>query len=107
MTQPVNRYHRQMLLAPIGETGQARLRQAHALVAGCGALGTMIADSLARAGVGTLTIVDRDVVEITNLQRQVLFDEDDVASAGAGASGMPKAEAARRKIARINSDVKV
>jgi adenylyltransferase/sulfurtransferase len=71
------------------------------LVLGCGALGTVIADMLARAGVGHLRIVDRDFIELTNLQRQVLFDEADVADA------IPKAEAARRKIAKINSQVKV
>ena len=69
------RYHRQMLLADFGEAGQRRLLDSHALIVGCGALGTMIAQSLCRAGVGRLTIVDRDVVEVTNLQRQVLFDE--------------------------------
>lgn len=100
----MNRYHRQILLHCIGEAGQQRLREAHALVVGCGALGTMIVDSLARAGVGTLTIVDRDVVELTNLQRQILFDEHDVTAPG---GGMPKAEAAKNKIARINSDVHV
>ena len=68
----MHRYHRQMLLPGIGEEGQRRLRESHALVVGCGALGSVIIDSLARAGVGTLTIVDRDIVEITNLQRQIL-----------------------------------
>jgi adenylyltransferase/sulfurtransferase len=95
------RYHRQMLLPGIGEAGQRRLIESHALIVGCGALGTMIADALARAGVGTLTIVDRDVVELTNLQRQVLFDEADAAAA------TPKAEAARARIARINSGIQV
>ena len=95
------RYHRQMLLPGIGEAGQRRLLASTALVLGCGALGTVIADMLARAGVGHLVIVDRDFIELTNLQRQVLFDEQDVADA------VPKAEAARRKIARINSQVKV
>jgi adenylyltransferase/sulfurtransferase len=72
-----------------------------ALVLGCGALGSVAAEMLARAGVGELRIVDRDLVEMTNLQRQVLFDERDVAE------GMPKAEAARRRIAEINSGVRV
>ncbi len=97
----LDRYHRQVLLPAIGEAGQRRLLESHALVVGCGALGTMIADALARAGVGTLTIVDRDTVELTNLQRQVLFDEADVEAA------MPKAEAARAKIGRINSGITV
>lgn len=96
-----NRYHRQMLLAGIGEAGQQRVRQSHALVVGCGALGSVIIDSLARAGVGTLTIIDRDIVEITNLQRQILYDEADVAA------GTPKALAAKVKINRINSEVAV
>lgn len=95
------RYHRQMLLPGIGEAGQKRLEESHALVVGCGALGTMIVDALARAGVGTLTIVDRDIVELTNLQRQILFDECDVEQ------GMPKAEAAKAKVAHINSQVTV
>ncbi len=97
----LDRYHRQILLPGIGETGQRRLLEAHALVVGCGALGTMIADALARAGVGTLTIVDRDTVDLTNLQRQVLFDESDVTDR------IPKAEAAGVKIRRINSTITV
>ncbi len=97
----LDRYHRQILLPGIGEAGQRRLLDAHALVVGCGALGTMIVDALARAGVGTISIVDRDTVELSNLQRQVLFDEADVEQT------MPKAEAARAKIRRINSDVTV
>lgn len=96
-----DRYHRQTLLPWIGESGQAKLRSSHALVVGCGALGTCLVDALARAGVGALTIVDRDVVEITNLQRQVLFDESDVEQ------GMPKAEAAKLKVGRVNREVKV
>ena len=95
------RYHRQILLPGFGEAGQRRLGDATALVLGCGALGSLIVDLLARAGVGRLVIVDRDFVELTNLQRQVLFDERDVADA------MPKAEAARRRIARVNSQVEV
>lgn len=95
------RYHRQMLLPGIGTAGQDRLGRAHALVVGCGALGTVIVDALARAGVGTLTIVDRDFVEVTNLQRQILFDESDVEA------GLPKAEAARRKVRAINRNVTV
>lgn len=96
-----NRYHRQMLLAQIGEAGQRRLESSHALIVGCGALGTVSGEYLARAGAGRLTIIDRDVVEWTNLQRQVLFDESDARD------GVPKAEAARRKLAAINSEVEV
>lgn len=101
MNPDFSRYHRQMLLPGFGEEGQRRLAASTAFVLGCGALGTVVADMLARAGVGRLVIADRDFVETTNLQRQVLFDEDDVAAA------LPKAEAARRKLARINSSVEV
>jgi adenylyltransferase/sulfurtransferase len=101
MSENLSRYHRQMLLPGFGEVGQRRLASSKVLVLGCGALGTVVADMLARAGVGRLVIVDRDFVETTNLQRQVLFDETDVAEA------LPKAEAAKRKLARINSQVDV
>lgn len=97
----LGRYHRQMLLPGVGEEGQRRLLESRALIVGCGALGTVIADLLTRAGVGTLTIVDRDVVEATNLQRQTLFDEKDAAE------GVPKAEAAARKLRAINSGVRI
>ena len=70
-----DRYSRQVLFAPIGPKGQQRLRQSRAVVVGCGATGSVIASLLARAGVGTLRIVDRDYVEASNLQRQMLFDE--------------------------------
>lgn len=96
-----DRYHRQTLLPEIGEAGQRRLRAAHALVAGVGALGAAIAETLARAGVGTITLVDRDVVDLTNLQRQALFTEDDARDA------RPKADAAKAAIGRINADVTV
>ena len=96
-----SRYHRQMLLDGFGEDGQRRLGASHALVVGCGALGTVICDLLARAGVGRLTIVDRDVVELTNLQRQTLFDESDARD------GVPKAVAAESRLKRINSSIEV
>ena len=96
-----SRYHRQMLLPTIGEEGQRALAESAVLVAGCGALGTVAADLLARAGVGTLVIVDRDIVEHTNLQRQTLFTERDAQR------GMPKAEAAKTKLSLVNSDVRV
>ncbi|HET6563915.1 MAG TPA: ThiF family adenylyltransferase [Xanthomonadales bacterium] len=99
--QPLDRYHRQMLLAGFGAEGQQKLLDSTALVLGCGALGTVSANMLARAGVGHLVIVDRDFIDLTNLQRQVLFDEADIAA------GLPKAEAAKRKIAQINSQVRV
>ncbi len=101
MSDDLSRYHRQMLLPGFGEEGQRRLLGSTAFILGCGALGSMAADLLARAGVGHLVIVDRDFIELTNLQRQVLFDEQDVADF------LPKAEAARRRIARINSGVRV
>ncbi len=90
-----------MLLPAIGEAGQGKLAGGSALVVGCGALGSVIADSLCRAGVGRLVIVDRDFVEPVNLHRQVLFDEADATEA------LPKAVAAARKLKRINSAVKV
>lgn len=101
MTVELARYQRQMLLPGFGEEGQRRLLGSTALVLGCGALGSLIAELLARAGVGHLVIADRDFVELTNLQRQTLFDERDAAD------GLPKAEAARRRIAKINSEVRI
>jgi len=89
------------LFAGIGRDGQARLRQAHATIVGCGATGSALASLLARAGVGTLRIVDRDFVEPSNLQRQTLFDEADAAES------LPKPVAAARKIAAFNSEIAV
>ena len=97
----LERYSRQILFESIGETGQRRLGAARVTLFGCGALGSIQAESLVRAGLGFLRIVDRDFLELNNLQRQVLFDEADVAD------NLPKAEAARRKLARINSDVSI
>lgn len=97
----IDRYRKQMLFAPLGEAGQLRLCHGSALVVGCGALGSVIAESLVRAGVGRVRIVDRDFVELSNLQRQVLYDERDVAEQ------LPKAEAAARKLRLMNSDVQV
>ncbi|HUO07666.1 MAG TPA: ThiF family adenylyltransferase [Phycisphaerae bacterium] len=95
------RYNRQMLWAPIGIEGQKKLKAAKVLLVGCGALGTVLGNLLARAGVGHLTIVDRDFIEITNLQRQILFDHDDIEQ------NLPKSVAAQKKIARINPEVTV
>jgi molybdopterin-synthase adenylyltransferase len=95
------RYSRQILFPPVGEEGQRRLSASRVLLVGCGALGSNLANALVRAGVGFLRIVDRDYIELNNLQRQILFDEDDIAA------GLPKAEAARRKLGRINSQVSV
>lgn len=94
-----DRYSRQVLLPEIGPQGQERLAKARAVVIGCGALGTHTLSFLVRAGVGSVTVVDRDVVELTNLQRQTLFQEDDV--------GRPKAEAAEERLRKVNSDVSV
>ena len=95
------RYSRQELFAPIGCKGQEQIRAARVLVAGCGGLGSNSANLLARAGVGFLRIVDRDVIELSNLQRQLLFDQNDARE------GSPKAVAAARHLAAINSDVKI
>lgn len=97
----LQRYSRQMLFDGIGEAGQRRLRDARVVLIGCGALGTVSANTLVRAGVGHLRICDRDYIERDNLQRQVLFDEDDIAA------NLPKAQAAATKLARINSSVNV
>jgi len=96
----MDRYHRQRLLPAICDEGQNRLGRAHALIIGCGALGCASADLLARAGVGTLTIVDRDLVEQTNLQRQILFDEKHAHER------TPKAIAAAERIGEINHNVR-
>jgi molybdopterin-synthase adenylyltransferase len=95
------RYSRQILFPPVGERGQERLLAGHAAIVGCGALGSFQAGALARAGVGRLTVIDRDYVEPGNLHRQFLFEEEDAAAA------LPKAIAAARRIARINSSIEV
>jgi len=95
----LDRYVRQMRYGPFGEAGQIELSRKRALVVGCGALGSVIANTLARAGVGKLRIVDRDFLELNNLQRQVLYDEADVAA------GLPKAIAAAEKLRKINSEI--
>lgn len=96
-----DRYSRQLLFPGIGPEGQQKLAQARVAVAGCGAIGASVASLLARAGVGTLRIIDRDYVEPSNLQRQVLFDESDAAES------LPKAIAAAQKIKAFNGDVTV
>jgi molybdopterin/thiamine biosynthesis adenylyltransferase len=97
----VDRYHRQVLLPQIGPKGQATLAASRVLVVGCGALGSVIAEQLARAGVGSLVLIDRDVVEWTNLQRQTLFDESYARDAA------PKAVAAKRRLERVNSTIHI
>jgi adenylyltransferase/sulfurtransferase len=96
-----SRYSRQTRFAPLGAEGQAKIRAASVAIVGCGALGTVQAEAMARAGVGRLRIIDRDFVEWSNLQRQFLFDEADAAEA------LPKAVAAARRLVRVNSEVKV
>ena len=95
------RYARQIRYAPFGEQGQQQLAAARALVCGCGALGSVIANTLVRSGLGHVRLVDRDFLELNNLQRQVLYDEQDVAE------GLPKAIAAANKLRKINSQVTV
>lgn len=97
----LQRYSRQMAFSRLGAKGQEQLRRSTAILIGCGALGSVIANTLVRAGVGTLRIVDRDFVELSNLQRQLLFDENDVRD------GTPKAVAATRRLQQINSEVNV
>ncbi len=96
-----SRYSRQIRFAPLGEQGQRRIRQSSVAVVGCGALGSLQAEIMARAGAGRLRLIDRDFVERSNLQRQFLFDEADAAEA------LPKAVAAARRLARINSEVEL
>ena len=92
-----DRYSRQVVLSYIGKEGQKRLERSSVLVAGCGALGTVAATQLVRAGIGRVRIVDRDFIEYHNLQRQALFDEDDVRDQ------VPKAKAAERRLRKVNS----
>jgi adenylyltransferase/sulfurtransferase len=96
-----HRHHRQQLLPFVGELGQQRLGESHALLIGMGALGCVAADHLARAGVGSLTLVDRDVVELTNLQRQSLYTQRDADE------GLPKVEAARRRLLDIDGSLTI
>ncbi len=102
MIQPTSsRYSRQIRFAPLGPEGQEQLGRATAVIVGCGALGTVQAALLARAGVGALRLVDRDYVEWSNLQRQLLYTEADAEA------GLPKAEAARRHLTAANSGVEI
>lgn len=97
----LERYSRQILFAKIGEDGQRRLLKARVAVVGAGALGTVIANHLVRSGVGYIRLIDRDLVELSNLQRQTLYDEDDARS------NLPKAVAAQKRLNKINSEVEV
>lgn len=96
-----SRYQKQMLFAGIGESGQQRLQESRVLLVGCGALGCVVADAMTRAGVGHLKIVDRDFVEISNLQRQVLFTEADVRA------HLPKAVVAGERLRSVNSEIEI
>jgi molybdopterin-synthase adenylyltransferase len=96
-----DRYSRQILFQGVGAEGQRRLEQARVAVVGCGATGSAVASLLARSGVGTIRIIDRDYVEPSNLQRQTLFDESDAQES------LPKAVAAARRIAAFNSQIVV
>jgi molybdopterin/thiamine biosynthesis adenylyltransferase len=93
----INRYTRQSILEEIGEEGQKELKKSAITIVGCGGLGCIMAQHLTRAGIGKITIVDRDIVELENLQRQILFDEQDI--------GAPKATAAVEKLKKINSEL--
>lgn len=95
------RYSRQMLFAPIGEAGQRKLMDSAVCIIGMGALGTVLANHMVRAGVGHVRLVDRDYVEQSNLQRQMLFDEEDVEQV------YPKVVAAEKKLSKINSSIRV
>ena len=95
------RYSRQEIFTPIGRSGQARLGEARVAIVGCGALGSQLSETMTRAGVGLVRIIDRDIVEESNLQRQALFTEADAASL------RPKALAAKARLAAVNSDVRI
>ena len=100
-SNPLDRYSRQILFRPIGEQGQFKISASRVAIVGCGALGSSQASLLVRAGIGELVIIDRDFVEESNLQRQILFDEQDAAES------LPKAIAAERKLKLANSRVSV
>lgn len=101
MINVIDRYSRQMLFPGIGKEGQKKLGQSYVVVIGCGALGTVIATCLVRAGVGKVRIIDRDFIEYHNLQRQMLFDEEDIRNE------LPKAIAAEWHLKKVNSSVEV
>lgn len=101
MEEKWERYSRQILFQPIGLKGQKKLSESRAVIVGQGALGTIIANHLVRSGVGFVRIIDRDFVELTNLQRQTLFDEDDAKE------NLPKVIAAEKKLRKINSSIEI
>lgn len=97
----LDRYSRQILFSPIGEDGQKKLINSRVVIVGMGALGTVIANHLVRAGIGHVRMIDRDLVEMSNLQRQSLYDEEDAANL------LPKVMAAKERLQQINSDVHI
>jgi len=101
ISQSLERYSRQILFQHIGEERQKLLMDSYAVVIGCGALGTVSSSYLTRAGIGHIRIIDRDFIEESNLQRQILFDENDIAE------GIPKAIAAQRKLRGINTKTNI
>lgn len=98
---PFHRYSRQTRLPQIGEEGQRKISQSSVVLLGCGALGSVIASLCARTGLGRIHLIDRDLVEIHNLQRQILYDEEDVSE------NLPKAVAAQKKLSKINSSIEI
>jgi adenylyltransferase/sulfurtransferase len=100
-SQNNNRYSRQILFSRISKRGQIKLLKSRTAVIGCGGLGSNIANNMVRAGVGFVRIIDKDKIELSNLQRQQLFDEVDIKK------GLPKAIAAKNKLSIINSDIKI
>lgn len=96
-----DRYSRQTPFAEIGDEGQKKLSDSNVVIIGCGAMGTVIVTSLVRAGVGRVKIIDRDFIEYHNLQRQVIFDEEDIKAQ------LPKAIATERHLKKVNSSVEI
>ena len=97
----LERYKRQLIFSEIGTDGQQKLLNSKVAIVGCGALGSRVAQEMVRSGCGNVRIIDRDFIELSNLQRQVLFTEDDVSK------GLPKSVAARNHLQKINSDVEI
>ncbi len=97
----LSRYQRQIIFPPLGESGQRRLLDATVVIIGCGATGSALSNLLVRSGIGRTRIIDRDFIELNNLQRQVLFNQEDIDA------NLPKAEAAAAKLRAINRDVEV
>ena len=101
MDQSLERFSRQILFQHMEEECQKVLMDSCAVVVGCGALGTVSSSYITRAGIGQIRIIDRDFIEESNLQRQILFDENDIAE------GLPKAIAAQRKLRQINTGITI